>query len=152
MADYGIVILAQMLERTDIALSASHLAISSGLPEPTVSKILKLMAKAGIIESVRGANGGYRFLGDPSVISVADIILAVDGPVLVAACVDGAAPDCSLGSTCCIRGRWDPVNAAIRKVLQEVMLTDMIVRTSSRTAMSSSLARAQDKEEAYGCY
>ncbi len=127
LADYAVVILTIMASSDDGLMSAAKLSITSNVPEPTVSKILKMLSKGGIIESTRGIHGGYALVTDPSEITVEDIIQAIDGPVLVTACAEGANVKCNLGSACKMRGRWNEVNHAIRGALSSVSLQSIIV-------------------------
>ena len=86
--------------------------------------MLKALAGHGLVTSTRGAHGGYR-LGRPlSEIAVSEVIVAIDGPIALTSCVDGAM-GCDSLSLCPIAGRWDPVNDAIRNALSEYSLADM---------------------------
>ena len=67
------------------------IAATTGIPEPTVAKVLKTLAAGGLVASQRGARGGYRLLRPLSAIPVADVIAAVDGPIALTACVEGSA-------------------------------------------------------------
>ncbi len=128
LADYSVVILVALAQEPCDLINAASLAELTKLPEPTVAKILKLLAKADIVESTRGINGGYTLGKDPSEISVEQIVRAIDGPVVIAACaeVEGLEPDCNLIGSCSVRGRWDGVNEAIRNALSKVHLSDML--------------------------
>jgi Rrf2 family protein len=86
---------------------------------------MKLLAPAGLMESHRGATGGYSLTRAAEEISIADIISAVDGPIALTACVDGAEGHCDVESLCPMRGNWDKVNRAVRRALEEVTLADM---------------------------
>jgi FeS assembly SUF system regulator len=142
LADYAVVILGFMsqgkvVEGVDVdnprALeSAASLAQRSLLPEPTVSKVLKLLAAAGIVSSVRGAQGGYYLASAPHEIDMAAIIRAVDGPVSLTACVEGSTESCSYAASCPVNGRWNLVNDAVAEALQSVSLADMIAPARSR--------------------
>ena len=101
------------------------LSAGTGVPEPTVAKVLKSLAAAGLVSSQRGARGGYRLTRPLSAISVADVIYAVDGPIALTACVDGSTSCCDVSSMCAVRGRWDLVNAAIQNSLSAITLADM---------------------------
>ncbi len=107
-------------------MSASGVAERTGLPEPTVAKVLKLLAKREVVSSVRGAGGGYILSGKPEEVSVADIVMAVDGPVSLAACVENSDDICGYACDCPVKGRWDSVNAAIRGALEDIKLSDML--------------------------
>jgi FeS assembly SUF system regulator len=129
MADYAVVILVTMARQQQAdgkrALSASQIAALSHLPEPTVSKILKILSRDGILISLRGMNGGYLLHLEPQAISVDRIVGAIDGPVAITSCANDAKPDCGLSHSCSMRGRWDGVNTAIRDALRSVTLSDM---------------------------
>jgi DNA-binding IscR family transcriptional regulator len=58
-------------------------------------------------------------------IPVADVIAAIDGPIALTACVDGAVTVCESHGVCPMRGRWDPVNDAIQSALSSITLADM---------------------------
>ena len=126
MTDYGVVVMAQLAQASDTVVTAPDLAAGAGLPAPTVSKILKRMSRGGLVTSHRGINGGYALSRPAIEISVADIIRALEGPVEVTACVDGASGDaCSVESLCPIRGCWDRVNAAVNRTLRSMSLAEI---------------------------
>lgn len=126
-ADYGIVLLSYFARDPERDFhSARGLAAEAGLPLPTVSKILKGLARASLLESQRGANGGYRLARDPVSISVAEIITAVEGPIGVTECITGASGDCELETSCPVRSPWQRVNTVVRTALGEVSLAEMI--------------------------
>jgi Rrf2 family protein len=101
------------------------IAGATGIPEPTVAKVLKTLAGGDLVASQRGAKGGYRLNRNLAEIPIADVIAAVDGPIALTACVDGGVTGCESHSLCPMRGRWDPVNAAIRSALSTITLADM---------------------------
>jgi Rrf2 family protein len=78
-----------------------------------------------LVASQRGARGGYRLLRPLDDIAIADVIAAIDGPIALTACVDGAATPCETQSLCAVKGRWDLVNDAIRRALGGITLADM---------------------------
>lgn len=126
MSDYAVVVLSELgREGVSAKRSAGDLAAATGIAEPTVAKVLKLLGAAGLVTSQRGAQGGYRIARPLSRTAIADVIVAVEGPIALAACVDGATGCCEAEGTCPVRGRWDPVNAAIRRALSEITLADM---------------------------
>lgn len=126
MTDYGVVVMAQLAQASDAVVTAPDLAAAAGLPAPTVAKILKRMSRGGLVTSHRGINGGYALSRPATEISVADIIGALEGPLAVTACVDGATGDaCSVENLCLIRGCWDRVNAAVNRTLQSMSLAEI---------------------------
>lgn len=126
MADYAVVILAEMGRGEVRQMSSSSLSERVCIPEPTVSKILKILSKANLVCSMRGVNGGYSLNLPIEQISMRDVISAVDGPIAITSCTDGHTPDCSLAQSCSTRGRWDKVNTVIIDALKQVSLADMI--------------------------
>ena len=82
LADYAIVILSHFAsDRTRPVRTARLLASETHVPLPTVSKILKALARRGIVASLRGVHGGYTLTKVPEAISVAEIIDALEGPI-----------------------------------------------------------------------
>tara|TARA_R110001592_G_scaffold16881_10_gene71646 strand:- start:9372 stop:9833 length:462 start_codon:yes stop_codon:yes gene_type:complete len=142
LADYSVVVLSAMSTHSHDVISASTLSHLTKLPEPTVSKVLKLLSKAKIIQSTRGTNGGYSLVKEPQRITMDSVISAIDGPIAITACTDGAQPDCSLGNSCSLRGRWDGVNAALRSALQTVTLADMLKISGAQTIKQTEIKDA----------
>jgi FeS assembly SUF system regulator len=105
--------------------SAQELAERVHLESPTVSKLLKLLAAAGLIESFRGVNGGYRLAREPARISVADIVTAMEGPIGMTEC-SAQAGACDHESHCGVRVNWQRINQAIAGALASVTLADML--------------------------
>lgn len=126
MTDYAVVILSDMAQQKGQLLSATTIAQSTVLPEPTVSKILKLLAKHELVDSMRGANGGYTLTKDPEDINMVHVILATDGPIELTACVDSGSQCCERADNCSIKGQWNPVNIAMRTALEDVSLKQMM--------------------------
>ena len=127
LTDYAVVVLGQMAKNADERpQTASDLSQKTGLSVPTVAKVLKLLAKGGLITSSRGMNGGYQLIKMPSHITMASIITALEGPVLLTACVEGRDECCSHSAICSMKGRWNPVNAAMQRALEDVSLAEMI--------------------------
>ncbi len=84
------------------------IAAVTGLPEPTVAKVLKALAAGGLVTSQRGARGGYRLARPLGSIQVADVIAAIDGPVHLTACVEGSQASCETEHLCCLPRRVGP--------------------------------------------
>lgn len=126
LTDYAVVVLTRLEEAEEGAvMTAPGLAAATGLAEPTVAKVLKILAQAGLVEGRRGAAGGYRLTRPLAGIPLTDVITAIDGPIALTACVDNAAGFCDAEATCPVRGRWDPVNEAIRRALSGISIADL---------------------------
>ena len=126
MTDYAVVVLCQMARAaTRDVFTASALAEATGLPLPSVSKILKKLAQKDVVTAQRGATGGYALARSPADITAREIIVALEGPLVLAACVEEAEENCGFERSCPIRGHWDPVNGAIHDALGKVTLAEM---------------------------
>ncbi|MGE4482189.1 RrF2 family transcriptional regulator [Acidocella sp.] len=131
LTDYAVAALVR-LSMADGVETSPGIAAGTGVPEPTVAKVLKVLAGHGLVISTRGARGGYR-LGKPlAEIAVAEVIVAIDGPIALTSCVEGAGTTCGSQSLCPVAGRWDPVNEAIRDALLHISLADMAAASVPR--------------------
>ncbi len=128
LTDYGTVVLAELAGSGESVCSAKDVAVATGIAPPTVSKLLKLLSKAGLVRSTRGANGGYRLTRGPSAISAAAIIDAVEGPVSITEC-SASDSSCDIESTCHVGSAWQRINVAIRRALDDVTLEDLLKNT-----------------------
>jgi len=123
LTDYATVILANL--GGGGLTSAADIAQLTRIGLPTVSKLLKEMQHAGLVRSVRGAQGGYQLARPASGISAADIIDAVEGPFALTECASGSG-NCGIETTCLVGHSWQGVSLAIRRALSGVCLTDLI--------------------------
>jgi len=123
MADYGTQVMTYMAR--DLAVhSASEVSSGLGIAVPTVSKILKMLVRKKLVDSVLGAKGGYMLARDPAEISIAEIILAMDGPISITEC--SGTTTCERESTCSTRSNWQGINHIIQDALDKVNLAEMI--------------------------
>ncbi len=125
LADYAVVLLTQITRRQNAITTTARLCEDTGLPQPTVSKVLKILARGGLLNAQRGALGGYVLARPARSISIADVVTVMCGPVQIVECTDDSATPCSLRLRCPIQGRWNRVNQAIRAALQGVSLEDL---------------------------
>ena len=131
MADYAVVTMTAAARRCGHArISAQQLADETGLPAPTVQKLVSKLSGAGLLRAVRGARGGLTLARPAAAISLADIIEAVEGPIAMAACSDRlrnekGRHDCSLESAGSMRPHWPVVDAALRGALAGVSLSQL---------------------------
>ena len=134
LADYSVVVLVKLGHRPGVTNSTS-LAMETGVPEPTVAKVLKALSGAGLVVSQRGARGGYRIGRSLGEIRLTDVIAAIDGPIALTACVDGETGGCQVDGRCPVRGRWTMVNDAVRATLDRITLADMDTVSASPFAV-----------------
>lgn len=126
LTDYGIVLLSRFAqEEVGTVHSARELSSDSGIPLPTVSKILKALTRGGILLSQRGTQGGYRLSRPPTEISVATVVEALEGPIALTECSTVDSTDCGIEMSCPVRTNWQQITDAIRKALEDVSLDSM---------------------------
>ena len=125
LSDYGTVVLAHLAGDPAAVCSAADVAAATGIGVPTVSKLLKSLARAGLVTSTRGANGGYKLARAPHDISAADVIDALEGPVSITEC-SASDSSCDYESVCNVGSSWQRINVAIRRALEDVSLIDLL--------------------------
>ncbi len=124
LADYATVLMTLIASDPQRLHNGLELAERSGVPAPTVSKLLKALTRGGLLLSLRGAHGGYRLSRPADQISVADVISALEGPIAVTECASHPG-GCTLESDCSTRANWRLINVAIRQALEAVSLAQM---------------------------
>ena len=126
ITDYCILLMAQMAgdEPEGQLLASNDLALATHIPSPTVSKVLQALLAAGLLESIRGARGGYRLSRPAKDISVRQIINSLEGHIALTECkVDGC--ECEQMPYCSTHNNWKRINQAVRDVLENISLEDM---------------------------
>ncbi|MBB1060286.1 SUF system Fe-S cluster assembly regulator [Marilutibacter spongiae] len=125
LTDYATVVLTVLAACPDEVLSASGLADRAGLEAPTVSKVLKPLAQAGLVEGFRGANGGYRLARPADGIGLIEVVEAMEGPLGMTECsVHGS--HCSIEAQCGVRANWRHINDVVVAALRSVTLAQML--------------------------
>lgn len=127
LADYASAVMACLARHPGEVLPAIQVGEETRLEPPTVSKLLKQLTRAGLVESFRGANGGYRLARPAQDISLAEIVEALDGPIGLTECSIGNA-GCERRPYCDVARDWQGVGAAIDSALRAVSLADMLRR------------------------
>ncbi len=127
LTDYGTLVLAQLPASGEGLASAGQVAAATHLSQPTVSKLLKALAHAGLVVSERGSHGGYALARPDDEISAAEIIDAIEGPVAITEC-SSAVSRCRLEPTCQVGSGWQGISLSIRRALTEVSLADLQTR------------------------
>lgn len=127
LADYAVVMMSAAARHCGGAgrLNATALAHETGLPLPTVQKLVSRLSAAGLIESQRGTGGGFRLSRPPAAISLADMVEAIEGPIAMTACVDHGAHGCCVEEACRVKPHWNAVNGAVRGALAGVSLAQL---------------------------
>ena len=126
LTDYGIMLL------TNFAKDAGHpmrntrdLAAQAHLPLPTVSKILKVLARKGLLQAHRGVKGGFSLARKPQEITVAQIVDAVEGHMGITECSFAAPGTCVLEESCPVTTHWQRISKAVWGALENITLAEM---------------------------
>lgn len=125
LADYGIVIMTHMARGPERQQTAPEIAAQTYLPLPMASKILKTLVRGGLLASHRGVKGGYGLARPAREISVADVIVALEGPIALTACIEHGPGECDIEALCPARANWQRINDAIRDALEGISLLEM---------------------------
>ena len=126
MTDYAKVVLGALARRRGEIHAAAQLAALTGLNQPTVAKDAKILVAADLLDTLRGVHSGYRLSREAAIISMAQILGAMEGPLAVNDCVDGAQEPSVANNCCFVSQNWNRVNLAIRNALDDVSLEDLI--------------------------
>jgi FeS assembly SUF system regulator len=124
LTDYGTMILVHLAGKNAGLCSASDVAAGTHLALPTVQKLLKTLAKSGLVSSVRGTDGGYRLARAPEQITAAEILNVLEGPVAITECSTDL-HECELEPLCQVGTAWQKINRAIRSAMEDICLSDL---------------------------
>lgn len=133
LTDYASFVLTLLAGAPERVHSAAELAERTHLETPTVSKLLKALAQAGLVEAFRGANGGYRLAKPAAQIRLIAIVEAIEGPLGMTECSlhDG---DCGIQDHCGVRANWRRINDVVVDALASVTLAQMLAPPAPRAA------------------
>ncbi len=123
LTDYGVVVMAHLARQPERPHTAAEIAAALPLGAPTVSKLLKLLARGGLLVSQRGAKGGYVLAREAKQISVAQVIDALEGPIALTECVLPGV--CRQAENCGVRDNWVKLSGTVYHALDGVSLAEM---------------------------
>ena len=123
-SDYALMSMKHLAVRADASSSAREIAEAYDIPLELLAKVLQRLVRARLLVSVQGTRGGYRLGRQASLISVADVIQAVDGPVTVTACSD-TDHNCDQYTKCSIRDPLWKIKNRILDALNTVSVAEM---------------------------
>jgi Rrf2 family protein len=111
------------------ALRIEEIAQRSGAPKRFLEHILLEIRNAGVIASIRGRNGGYMLIKDPSAVSLSELLRLIDGPIAPLACLSRRAyqrcDDCSDEESCRIRKVFAEVFWSYLLIIESLTLADL---------------------------
>ena len=127
-ADYGLMALKYLAEQSSAPnsgpASAKDIADAYHIPPPLLAKILQTLARAGLLVSSAGTNGGYALSRSAKDISAFEVIRAIDGPLFITSCIT-IHGTCDLDSHCTIKEPLRKVNDSIKDLLSAIRIADL---------------------------
>jgi FeS assembly SUF system regulator len=128
LSDYATMVLTKLASANDTqaispAQAASQLAIALRIPQPTIAKVLKALAKAELVKATRGSEGGYQLARRADLITVADVLTIFEGPLGLTDCTTHTG--CSHTSYCNTQSYWHTINQAVLTALRAVTIADL---------------------------
>jgi Rrf2 family transcriptional regulator, cysteine metabolism repressor len=107
-------------------MSLKEVAQKQQLSETYLEQLIAHLKKAGLVTSVRGAQGGYELIRKPEEITVGEIIRVLEGPLAPSECVVDDEPECSKAEYCVTRLLWEKIMESINNVIDSITLNDMV--------------------------
>lgn len=107
-------------------MSLKEVAQKQRLSETYLEQLIAHLRKAGLVTSVRGAQGGYELSRKPEEITVGEIIRELEGPLAPSECVLDDEPECTNADYCVTRLIWEKIMDSINNVIDSITLNDMI--------------------------
>lgn len=147
LTDYATVVMTCIAAHSDDVLSTAQIADETHLELPTVSKLLKSLGHAGLVESFRGVNGGYRLARPADAINLAEIVEAMEGPIGMTECgvTEG---QCDREAQCGVRGSWQRISSVLDNALRAVSLSDMLRPSVRKTEVTVALSELKGRTTA----
>ncbi len=122
---YGLYAMHYLAQHQHEGPQSLNCIASVGIPKQYLEQLLGSLRRSGLIESVRGANGGYQIAKPPAEITVLDIIDAMEGPLALSDCLSSDTA-CSKANQCRVRMVWEKLTDSINRELADVTLRDML--------------------------
>lgn len=124
LADYGVIVATHLAAHPERQMTAAVLAHETSLPRATVAKVLKALAHGNVVAGARGAAGGYRLARDANMISITEVVAAIDGAMGVTECTVHE-PGCNRTHFCATRPHWKRINDAVGTALSAITVAEM---------------------------
>ena len=138
-ADYGLMALKYLAENTQAgAQSAKDIAEAYHIPPQLLAKILQTLAKAGMLVSHAGTNGGYALARPAMEITAFEVIRAIDGPLFITSCIT-IHGTCDLAGHCTIKEPLRKVNDSIKDLLSGIRIGDLVDTAEAASAGQGAL-------------
>jgi len=116
-------------------VQSAEIAAARDVPENYLYQLLITLRKAGLLRSRRGPQGGHMLSRPPDCISLAEVVVALEGPLAPVACVQEAiVHDCAFAERCVVRDVWQKVTDSTRRILEETTFAELVERERAQEA------------------
>lgn len=126
------VMLDLALHNTGEYIKLKDVAGRQGISEKYLEQIIAVLNKAGYVNSVRGAQGGYRIARDPGEYTVGMILRLTEGSMAPVACLEEGAPECERCDTCETLEVWKELYTSVNRVIDGVTIRDLMEKSRQR--------------------
>ena len=128
--EYGIRSLIELTQRYGQGyVQSTHIAEARRIPENYLYQLLITLRKAGLIRSRRGPQGGHMLAREPKSISLADAVIALEGPIAPLACVqEGVVDGCPYGDACAVKEVWQEISDVTFRILNSTSFADLAAK------------------------
>jgi len=130
--EYGVRAMLELaMEYGEGPIPLKVVAQRQGISEPYLEQLMATLRKAGLVQSVRGAQGGYELAQPPEATLVGDIVRALEGPVAPMECVQHptSLEACGQVTRCAVQLLWQRLAATMNEVLDQTSLADLVRET-----------------------
>ena len=108
------------------AVSIQSISARQQISDSYLEQLVRKLKKAGLVTSVRGAQGGYRLARPAEEISVGDVLRALEGSIEAVSCQEGENPSCVGKDLCVARFVWQKVNKSIQETVDSIMISELV--------------------------
>ena len=131
--EYGLIALVHMVDRNGEFVSAREVSDQYPIPKRLLAEVLKDLSKSGLVDSQRGATGGYALARDAEAITVGDIVSALEGAPTLASCETDSPADraggCEVEPVCPIRSPLQRIREGIWRQMERTSLRALVTPT-----------------------
>jgi len=120
------------LHDTGEYIKVKDIAARQDISEKYLEQIIAILNKAGYVNSVRGAQGGYRLARSPRDYTVGMVLRLTEGSMAPVACLEEGAPECERRDTCETLEVWKELNDAVNQVIDNITIADLVERSRKR--------------------
>ena len=103
-----------------------EIAQEQGISEKYISRLIIELRRAGLLQSVRGYNGGYVLSREPESVTILEVVEVMEGPMCIVECADGKTCGSGRIGTCLVQGLWAKMNEGVRRVFAGYTLRDLM--------------------------